>query len=658
MVNGLGMNGNGMGLALSGAEGMPPMGPQSPFSALGMPPMGMLGQPPMPAYRRITDPILPVFDVSPERITALVKAREEDMADLRNRQEADYACWNLEWTDPRWPNGKPDDYATYKSLDPHTFGNRIVDMLGAASMTARVPYAANTKDRRSFGEAKERFFISCLREADELLRLRLQPGLQDSLGWYIALRGWYAGRALLVKSATDGSTRVDISPFDPMNTFWDRTEDGLRWVCHVQYRRPSELRSSYILADDDRLRDDTREDTPVKTYNFYDAVSHSLCTESGWLKEPEPHGAPGIPCFVGASGAAPYIGRLNAATATQDVEAWGPGVFTYVRDMYSVENQTMSDRLTMVRRSLMRPVIIENAGAFRLGKNIWQEGAEVYLPDGAKLNAVDLQEMSRETDPLLSQLSGAIQRGTLSHTSYGQLGQPLSGYAINLLNMGNEFVVRHGIQALRAAYMQIWGLLCAQYATGQFMPIQAEGYRGKQWFSALILPEHVSQADHGEITFRAKMAKDDAGAYQLAKIARDGAERGQQLLSKRYVMDEHLQVQDVDAELEVQREEQGEEMSPLARLVGLIQSAQDRGREDLEMIYAEELQMVRMERAMKLQMMMTPPQGPGPAGQAPGRRQFNPGGQLRPPPPIGPQTPTPEFKVQGPQEQARPPGLP
>ena len=656
MVNGAGMNGGGMGL------GYAPPGFQSLFAALGMPPQGpapMGMGPTTPSYHTIADPVPPMADITPEKVAAMVTRQRTIMEPLRQRQEKDYACWRLEWEDPRWPDGPPEDYATYRTLDPQTFGKRIMDMLGAAAGTFRVPYAANTKERRKFGEAKERFFISCLREADSRLLLRMEPLLQDSLASYITLRGWYAGRALLYK-AQDGSTRVDISPFDPMHTFWERTEDGLKWVCHVRYRFPSEIRQAYPNPNPDMAVDepsgDSKHEVAVPTYDFYDSQVNGLCTDKEWLKPLQPHGADQVPCVVGAVGSVPYIDRLNTSTGLADVEAWGTSVFTYVREAWSVENQTMSDRLTMVSRSLNRPMFVYGAGKATVEKDPWRRGSIVYLPDGAKVEVVNLQEMSKETDILLQQLSGATQRHTLSHTSYGQLGQPLSGYAINLLSMGTEFVVRHGIQALQNAYTQFARLLCVQYVTGSYTPIEAEGYAGKKYFQSVVMPGDVAQADSLNITFQARMAKDNASSYQLAQIARQGAEKGQQLLSKRFVLDEHLQIQDVDAELAIQNEEKAETMSPLAMLMGFITDAAERGRGDLVMVYTQELQTLMQQRAMQAAQAQQALAMGGMPGSAPGPRQFNPGGGLRPPQnPIAP-APTPEAKVLGPQEQARPPG--
>ena len=80
-------------------------------------------------------------------------------------------------------------------------------------------------------DAKEKFLIGVLTGADERLRRRLQPSLRESLAWYISLRGWYAGRALLHKDS-NGKTQIDIKPWDAMHTYWGEGEEGLAWACY------------------------------------------------------------------------------------------------------------------------------------------------------------------------------------------------------------------------------------------------------------------------------------------------------------------------------------------------------------------------------------------------------------------------------------------
>ena len=81
----------------------------------------------------------------------------------------------------------------------------------AADMIICIPPNGNPRNNRDINNDKERFIIGVLRSADERLSRSLVPSLKDQLAWYITIRGWYAGRALLTKNGNNRTT-VDITP--------------------------------------------------------------------------------------------------------------------------------------------------------------------------------------------------------------------------------------------------------------------------------------------------------------------------------------------------------------------------------------------------------------------------------------------------------------
>lgn len=552
---------------------------------------------------------------TPEKIVRVVEAQEIASEELRSRMERDYGMYLLEWKDDRWDKSNPDDYYSYTSNAPRTFADRMIELLVSAKMIAQVPYGDAKAEERQFGKAKERFFSWCLRQADENLLLQVLPTLKQQLAFYIVLRGWYAGRALLYKSA-DGSTQMDITPFDPMHTFYAVGKGGLNWLCHKLLRTRDEIEDEYgISMDDLNVAGEARgergdSETGITVYDFYDRLTNYVVIGKDFARDPSPHGAGRVPCFVGMVGATPFVQRRNEHDLKHLLSEVGESVYGANRNVYDAVNKTISDRMTLVRRQLEPGYVLESeTGTKTLDHNPYVDRSEVPLKKGEKLNLLQLQEMTRDTDLLLGHLTGEEQRGSLPYSSYGEIQFQLSGFAINTLREGLDLKIQAGVLAMQAAYRQIAKLLCEQYATGAYLPIVAVGGIGKSYYKEPVLPEAVAEANDMEITFVPRLPKDDVSMYSMAQIAREGKTP---LLSLRTTLDSILQLEDADGEIALLKEEIAETASPIAALTTLIQNAVERGRLDLAAIYFSERQ------AMLTGMGTAPPPAQnGKAAQAP-----------------------------------------
>ena len=78
-------------------------------------------------------------------------------------------------------------------------------------MSVRVPMTTKVDDRSS-GNKKEKCILGAWNLADERMQRFGQPSVREQLAFYIVLRGWYAGRAMLNKHY-DVTHLVDITPF-------------------------------------------------------------------------------------------------------------------------------------------------------------------------------------------------------------------------------------------------------------------------------------------------------------------------------------------------------------------------------------------------------------------------------------------------------------
>jgi hypothetical protein len=576
-------------------------------------------------------------ELTPEHIIRLVLAQEIATDNLRIRMDADYSRYLLDWTDDRWEGGvKPEKYHTYISNEPRTFADRMIALLVSADMMKRVPYKDEKAPERDAGRAKERFFQWALDSTDEAMRRQLMPSLRQQTVFYTLLRGWYCGRALLYK-AEDGATKLDITPFDPLHTSYGVGSNGLKWVCHKLLKTRDEIEDEYgeeaaeLAMPNEAASESSSADLGIVVYDFYDEENNAVVIGKDFVKDPTPHGAKRVPCYYGFMGSTPFVQRKDETQDTKNLlREVGESIYASLRDVYDDLNKTLSDRLTLIRRILDGGYIIESeTGAKTLSVNPFTEGSEVSLKIGERLIKIPLQEMNRDTDLFLAQVTGDVQRGSVPHTVYGEIQFSLSGYAINTLRQGLDLRIQDGVLAVTNAYRQIADLISEQYATGMYAPVVARGGFGQSYYREVIDPAMVAQADELEIELLPRLPQDDVSAYNMAKIASDA-----KLLSRRTIMDNLLKLEDADAEIKLMREEIAETASPLAALTTLINTAVERGRMDLAAIYFAERMRVLAQMGL----------APMPAGGGSAAQPSNGAGmpsEVLPPQAQGIQQPTP-----------------
>lgn len=174
-------------------------------------------------------------------------------------------------------------------------------------------------------------------------------------------------------------------------------------------------------------------------------------------------------------------------------------------------------------------------------------------------------------------LSGELQRGGLPHTSFGELGFRLSGFAINQLQSSIETTFLPVKETLNRAYKIAAMQLTTQFAdqkTGSFPPIKIRGRtsRGEVFGvpeTITVSPSDIKGDWHPEVRLDAVLPKDDAQRYYLANLARQGETP---LLSLRTIRDKLLEVEDPDLEQELLDEEWAAQL-PITRLFNALKRA-------------------------------------------------------------------------------------
>ena len=589
-----------------------------------------------------------------EDIINLVDSHYDSTEPLRSRMDADHNLYRLS------PFDAGDGYQSYTSNEPQTYADKIISWLAGSDMIVRIPPAGNPRNSREVNNDKERFIIGALKSANERLMKRLQPCLQDQLSWYTTLRGWYAGRALLVKR-DDNDTFIDITPWDPMHTYWGTDGDGLAWACYKVKKTKHEIESQYNV----RLGTERMDEDGIEVYDFYDREDNYVAIPHRYIKKRTAHGGTGVPVFLGPVGANPLIQSLEWSSIEDTVEDYGESVFKSTRELYEKHNFMMSTMLELTARSRKQGIVITSRdGQKTLEEDPYKEGTEISLAQGEDVKPLGLLEVARETGVYMGMVSGELQRGSIPHSVYGELQFQLSGFAINTLRQGVESVLGPRIEALEHAYMQICNLLCDQYSSGAFTAMELSGRdNNRMYFSETITPQRVKEGGSIEISIVARLPQDDMSKYSMAQIAREGPTP---LMPDLWIRDNILGVQDADQTDDAIKEQIAERTLPEAGLWSLYQAALKQGRDDLAQFYLGELMAVMLSKAKMLSDNLgggvppapsagaLPPMPPGapPPGGPPG---VPPGGA----PPammngMPPPAPTPQAGPNVPPGQPRP----
>lgn len=587
-----------------------------------------------------------------------VDAKERDLHDLHTRFEDDYSLYRLDQFLPTDDETVDENlgYKIYTSSSPQTFADKIMSWLSSAELLYRIEEHTQKLHERQIDNQKEEFFYGVLRAADERLLNKVQPVARDQMGFYCTVRGIVAGRALLMD--VNGQTMADLTPWDPLHTFYEVNGEGLEWACYKIRKTKQEIMAQYgvTVEVDGSGSGGNPTNQGVDVYDYYDGTKNFIFTQNDVLKKPTPHGSPRVPIFIAVLGTVPLI---QSEKTTDTIKDFGESVFKNVRGVYANFNHIMSIALELTSRARKPPIAMKSqSGKKEVPDDIYKTGATVRLAQGDEITTLEMLEMTRDAGAFIGIVSGEIQRGSLPFSAYGEIAFQLSGFAITQLRQGIDTVIQPRLQLLQNAYSQIGRLFADQYATGRYDPFTVSGYdRHRKYFSLDATPEMIAQGCEATVELVGDLPQDDMSNVAMAQMLREG---DAPLLPDRYIWDHVLKLQNTDRIADTLKEQMGERGAPLAILYNLMVAAQNQDRADLAQIYLGEIQELLLRKQIEIQQLFAisgqqAPAGPGGNGASPGgpptadpRAAPNP--VLGAPPPI----PTPQAGPLVPPGSPRP----
>lgn len=471
---------------------------------------------------------------------------------LRTRMDDDYKLWRLN----KYDAGK--NYYSYTSNLPLVYANKIIAILSQAKLSIRFPVKLQ-KDVRSQGDKIERFLYGVLNLIDDVYIARGEPTLRNQLAWFSAIRGGFGLRAMLYKNEY-GETVPDITPFDRYNFAYEKGRTGLLWAVH----RRTAVPAASIL---DEYGVEIGKDK-VDLLDYYDGVNNAVVADGQFLKKPTPHGCNYTPVFLINAGYTPSTwGSVSEQTPGLYI---GESIYAANRAVYPIINKVVSDLATLVRRGVKPPMVRKTIGG--RGGNIdtdpfgVEKAAFIDLDLNESISPLIPPSMPQDASALMGILSEEEQLGAFPKVSYGQVGQRMSGFAINQLMGATETTATPFIDALNRAYQMACLSLLDQFADGGWEGVAVRGKDSKGQAFGVPMPDEIQPMDivkgwHPEISLTPILPKDDAQNYQMAMVAKQA-----DLLSTRSIQDAILGVEDTDMEEKLQRLEWASKNIPLVRL--------------------------------------------------------------------------------------------
>ena len=575
----------------------------------------------------------------------------------RTRMENDYGLYRMN------PYDAGTGYQSYTSNAPKILADKIMSYLSNAQMSVRVPLSLEVADRAG-GSSKEKFVIGALNLADERMQRFGQPSVREQLAFHIVLRGWYAGRTMLNKRE-DGTTFVDITPFDPLHICYEMDDQGIVWLAHKSKRSATSVKTRYNVDVEPTIEGETSGGVTV--WDYYSRTENAVIVvgdkeEHKYGKKLPKHnvrdmdGNPCAPVFLGAVGPAPWVqDDLSGDDTARD---YGESIFSANRTLYEDLNFAMSAYKTLVRRAVRRPYkIISPDGTTTLDTDPWQDGSEVPLPAGTDISLMDEITMPLDTGNFVGLISGEIQRGGLSNVSYGELPFAISGFAAKVLQEGSSHQIEPRVKAMTACYKQMTEIVSMQYETGGFSALDVRGRHNdiSNYFNEEIKPADLEGAGAIDIKFGVRMPQDEPQLVTMAQMMRDGE---RPLAPDEWIWENVMQINDVDQFKNAISAQQAHTTEPKALLLTLIEGLMQTGEQEKAMIYLDLLrktlkqdqQQEAAQDAQFQQLLMATGMGAPPAPQGGGGTAGPPGvdgGVMSSPMQGFPQTPNPNQAPPG-----------
>jgi hypothetical protein len=487
-----------------------------------------------------------MFDTVNE-IETVIRQSETDQNELRQRfiEHEEYAT-GKEYVTPL-------GYESYTSPKPQNFMDKIVDGLNRAQFQLQIKLAEDVdEDERRAASQAELYLFGALQDIDRNLVRRNEPPLREGLGYLMALRGWYALKALVYEKK--GATLFDVAPWDMAHVCYEHSSTGLLWCSYKRWASKAAIQKEHGLEVSGK---------GAIVTDFWDQDRNSSIIENEFRKPPTAHNLEEIPVLINAVASRPSIQDKNNQPTLVDR---GHSVFQSAIHTFEPTNRFISQLMDIHGKSITGSIVHQSkTGQKKLAGDPHAKYMEIQIEEGEKVEMLELPIVPAVTAALLGILDSDGQQSMLPYPlAFGGANENFSGRALVQLNDATQSVYTPRTGALGTAYVWLAEQLMTQFASKG----KAQDFRGTapdgRFFKVKIKPNDLKEGWFVSAQFTPSLPRDLEGDIQAATMATNPTgPNGERLVSLQTAREDILKLRDPDAEKDKVLEEYGESLPPI-----------------------------------------------------------------------------------------------
>ena len=507
---------------------------------------------------------MPFDDVG--QIKTLVRDKESELSLLRQRMQDDFDLYTMEDYEPKDLTGKArKGYASYTTSAPRNIHDKITDGMNRAdfSLQVRLPDDSKEADRKAASQG-ELFLFGGLNAVDRRLVAMGEPPFRESMGWYIATRGWCAARGLVFLPEGEREVVFDFQPWDPMQVTWEQGHRGLLWAARKFTATKAMIEKEWGIIIKGKQ---------AEVIDFWDEETNSVIIGGGMRqagqfgKPPTEHNIGHVPVLIVPVGSMPSV-QDNLFKTT--VEFQGDSVWAASRKLYGPFNKYVSRLMDIADAGLVGSLVFESEdGTKTIEGDPYANFQVIPLKVGEKLGRLDMPGAPPETAAIVEVINNDVQKSDLPFPiAFGATQHELSGRALSILGENTRSVFSPRTSALVRVYTWAAEEMLGQFKRKGMKSVKVSGFRGfspeSDFFSAVVKPKEIDPMWFVQIKIEPRMPRDQESeiAMSLAATQRRGPDQ-EQLVSVRTAREDFMRLRDPDAEEERVLVEKGKNLPPI-----------------------------------------------------------------------------------------------
>lgn len=398
-----------------------------------------------------------------------------------------------------------------------------------------------TDDKKIDQAYIEDFVKAAVRSANSLLLKKGMFKLNAFFDHQMCIRGRGGARCLF--RMDEGKLIPEIVPLDTRYMTYEMGVDGLKWAAYKITTSKEDIETAQWARD-------KKIAITGKTAVLLDVwdKEHNEIWIDGKKRFEQEHDYGYTPVAI-------QLVPLGSMLLDKDsVSHWGESIFFLIRDLIPELNMIVSMLKTLTLAAVKAPKQFASAEGTRaqLPEGSDELGAMTAIDIGGGISLVPLADIKRAAMYCLSEITKAIQEGSLSSIDLGTLEFPLSAVALVELGEGRDqvFLPRLGSRGL--LNQQLAEMLIDQViGTGEgSVELGPKGHRRSFDISKL-------EGEY-EVIYKyfLKSPMVDIGRFSAAGVA-------ERYLDKRTILSDVIQVEDPDGVMEKRYYDIAEEISPM-----------------------------------------------------------------------------------------------